>query len=118
LFNGGKADTHKEAPYVRQSLITEGMKYRADAHFRENREFIIDEFHEVTYFAICLLRDLNSSPPIQKTLCQMVFKNDHRRTQGGEAKGTVTGRLNGLMADFYDEGIVKLMLRLNRLRRI
>jgi hypothetical protein len=38
-------------------------------------------------------------------------KNAHRWTQGKE---TVTDWLNGLAADFYDEGIVKLVQRVDK----
>jgi hypothetical protein len=57
---------------------------------------------------ICPLRDCHSSTPIQKNLCHMCSNNAHRWTQ------VVMDWLNGLAADFYDEGIVKLVQSLNK----
>jgi hypothetical protein len=57
-------------------------------------------------FSHMFLRDCHTSTPIP---CQMGAKNAHRWTQAGETKETVTEWLNWLAADFYDEGLVKLV---------
>jgi hypothetical protein len=43
----------------------------------------------------------------------MDSKNAHRQTQT-EAKETVADWLNGLAANFYDQGIVRLVQRLDK----
>jgi hypothetical protein len=43
MFNGGM---HNEARCGRPSVVTEDLKDRVDAYFREDR-FAIDELHEV-----------------------------------------------------------------------
>jgi hypothetical protein len=44
-----------------------------------------------------------------KNVCQMGSKNAHRWTRAEEAKEAVTDYLNGLVASFNDEGIVRLV---------
>jgi hypothetical protein len=66
------------------------------------------------WLAISPLQDYHSSTPVHRNLCQMHFKNAHNWTQGDGVKETVTDWLNGLAANFYEKGIIKLVKHLDK----
>jgi hypothetical protein len=47
LLNGGRAGVHNEARSGLPSAITEDLKDNVGDHVRENRQFTVDELHEV-----------------------------------------------------------------------
>jgi hypothetical protein len=68
---------------------------KVDAHVHENSQFAVGELHEVfSYISRSFLYKVVTA---QLCVCQV----------GEEVKETVTDRLRGRAANFYDKGIVK-----------
>jgi oligoribonuclease (3'-5' exoribonuclease) len=81
------------------------LKDRIDAHVCENRLFSIDERHEVfPYVSQTVLYELVTVQLRYRKICARwvprMLTDEHKQ-------------LNGLAADFYDEGIVKLVQHLD-----
>jgi hypothetical protein len=110
LLHGGRSDVHNEAQSGRPSVITKDLKDRVAAHTCEKRLFTIDKLHDVfPYVSRSLLYKIVTvlSPKLKKLLGSKWMTID-------EVKETVMDSLNGLVANFYEEGIVKLVQHLDK----
>jgi hypothetical protein len=90
-------------------------KDRSDAHVRENKRLTIHELQDVSH----MFRNLSSMRLSQfntdtEKLVPNGFQERSQMNTAEEVKDTVADGLNGLAADGYGEGIVRLVQRLDK----